>query len=94
MLTASEYLAGVVKPILGHPDYFKVTHSVDEMGVLLSVEVHKDDMGLILGRHGETAKAIRHLVRIVGMAAKQRISVRINEPEGSTYQPKHFKDEW
>lgn len=93
-MPVSEYLASVVKPILGHPDYFKVTQSVDEMGVLLSVEVHKDDMGLILGRHGETAKSIRHMVRIVGMSGRQRVSVRINEPEGSTYKRKQFDNEW
>ena len=80
MIPVSEYLASVVKPILARPDYFSITHTTDEMGILLSINVHKDDMGLILGRKGETAKAIRHLVRIVGMSKKQRVSVRINEP--------------
>lgn len=92
-MPASEYLVSVVKPILNHPDYLKVVQSVDEMGVLLSVDVHKNDMGLLLGRHGETAKAVRHLVRIVGMTSKQRVSIHINEPEGSTYKRKQFENE-
>ena len=83
-----EYIANVVKPILTHPDYFNVLEKHDDMGVLLSIDVHKDDMGLLIGTKGETAKAIRHLVFIVGMGEKQRVSLKINEPEGSTYKRK------
>lgn len=93
MLTASDYLATIVKPILAHPEDFTVEQTVDEMGVLLSVKVHKDDMGTIVGRGGLTAKAIRHLVRIVGLMAKQRVSIRITEPDGSTYKSNRYKNE-
>lgn len=81
-----DYFIAIVKPILKHPDDLRVSETQDDMGVLLSVDVHKEDMGIIVGRSGETAKSIRHLVRIVGIIAKQRVSIRINEPEGSTYK--------
>lgn len=92
-MPATDYVALVVKPILTHPDIFRVSQRQDEMGVLLTIDVHKEDMGIIIGKNGETAKSIRHLVRIVGLVAKQRVSIRINEPEGSTYKRKEFSDE-
>jgi len=54
------------------------------MGVLLTLDVHPDDMGKIIGRSGNTAKAIRTLLRVVGMKNNARVNLKINEPEGST----------
>lgn len=86
MQPVSEYLIAIVRPILSHPDYLSVNQTVDDMGVLLCMKVHKDDMGTVVGRSGETAKAIRQLVRIVGLIDRKRVSIRIEEPEGSTYK--------
>jgi len=40
-------------------------------------------MGKIIGRMGNTAKAIRTLLRIIGMKNNARVNLKINEPEGS-----------
>ncbi len=92
-MPVTDYLTNLVKPILTHPESFNVSQKHDDMGVLLSIDVHKEDMGLIVGKGGETAKAIRHLVRIVGLTGKQRVSIRINEPEGSDYKSNKNNDE-
>jgi hypothetical protein len=52
------------------------------MGVLMTLDVNKDDMGKIIGREGNTAKAIRTLLRVVGMKNNSRVNLKINEPEG------------
>lgn len=93
MQPVSEYLIVIVRPLLSHPDFLTVVQTVDDMGVLLSMKVHKEDMGTVVGRNGETAKSIRQLVRIVGLIGKQRISIRINEPDGSTYKRKEKTNE-
>lgn len=54
------------------------------MGVLISLTVNPADMGKIIGRMGNTAKAIRTLLRIIGMKNNARVNLKINEPEGST----------
>jgi hypothetical protein len=54
------------------------------MGVLLTLDVHAEDMGKIIGRSGNTAKAIRTLLRVVGMKNDARVNLKINEPEGGT----------
>ncbi len=79
-----EFLDQVVKSLVDHPEGVKVTRKVDEMGVLLSLDVHPEDMGKIIGRQGNTAKAIRTLLRVVGMKNNARVNLKINEPEGST----------
>ena len=85
-MDASDYVKLIVCPLLRHPDELKVTTTHDDMGVLLTLDLNKEDMGIIIGRSGETAKAVRHLVRIVGIVGNARVSVKINEPEGSTYK--------
>lgn len=76
------FLEYVVRSLVDNPDDVKITRTIDEMGVLLTLEVNKDDMGKIIGRSGQTAKAIRTLLRVVGMKHDARVNLKINEPEG------------
>jgi len=85
-MTPEQYLISIISPLIKHPEDLVVTPSSDEMGVLLSVSLHKEDMGAIIGKSGETAKAIRLLLRIVGIKVGARVSMRINEPDGSTHR--------
>lgn len=78
-----QFLEQVVKAIVDNPDDVKSGRTVDEMGVLLTLDVNPDDMGKIIGRSGNTAKAIRTLLRVVGMKNESRVNLKINEPEGS-----------
>ena len=78
-----QFLEYVVKALVDHPEDVKVNRTVDEMGVLLTLLVHKDDMGKIIGRSGATAKAIRTILRVVGMKHEARVNLKIEEPEGS-----------
>ena len=77
-----EFLEFVIKGLVDHPGDVKVERKVDEMGVLLTLKVNPEDMGQIIGREGSTAKAIRNLVRIVGLKNHARVNLKIEEPEG------------
>ena len=79
------FLEYLVKSIVENPDKVEVSRKVDEMGVLLSLKVAPQDMGLVVGRQGTTAKAIRSLLRIVGIRNNARVNLKIEEPEGSTH---------
>lgn len=83
-----EFLEFLVKSIVDHPDDVVIDRRVDEMGVLLSLKVHAQDMGQVVGRQGATAKAIRSLLRIVGIKGNARVNLKIEEPEGSTHRPR------
>lgn len=77
-----QFLEFVVKALVDNPDDVKITRVVDEMGVLLTLAVNKDDMGKVIGRSGATAKAIRTVLRVVGMKNDARVNLKIEEPEG------------
>jgi uncharacterized protein len=77
-----QFLETLVKSLVDHPESVRINRTVDEMGVLLTLDVHAEDMGKIIGRSGNTAKAIRTLLRVVGMKNDARVNLKINEPEG------------
>jgi uncharacterized protein len=77
-----EFVEYVVKALVDNADKVKVERRVDEMGVLITLDVDAADMGKIIGRDGATAKALRTLLRVVGMKNNARVNLKINEPEG------------
>lgn len=77
-----QFLEYVVKALVDNPDDVVIVRSVDEMGVLLTLTVNASDMGKIIGRDGNIAKAIRTLLRVVGMKHNARVNLKVNEPVG------------
>lgn len=84
-----EFVEYIIKSIVNNPDAVKVDRTVDELGVLLTVKVDQKDMGLLIGRSGSTAKAIRTLARIIGMRHNARVNLKIEEPEGGRLAPEN-----
>lgn len=78
-----EFLEFVIKEIVSHPKDVKVERTVDEMGVLLTLKVNSEDMGQVIGREGQTARAVRTLLRTIGAKLNARLNLKIEEPEGS-----------
>ncbi len=77
-----QFLEYVVKAIVDNPEDVNINRQVDEMGVLLTLKVSPKDMGQVVGRQGATAKAIRSLLKIVGIKNNARVNLKIEEPEG------------
>ena len=84
------FLEYVVKALVDNPNDEKIERTVEEMGVLITLTVNPADMGKIIGRMGNTAKAIRTLLRIIGMKNNARVNLKINEPAGSTRPEGHM----
>jgi len=78
-----EFLEFVVKSIVAQPNDVKVDRNIDERGVLLTLHINPNDMGYVIGKRGQTAKAIRTLLKIVGAKNNARVNLKIDEPEGS-----------
>ena len=85
MDTDQAFLEYVVKALVDNQDAVQVVRTVDEMGVLLTLTVSPDDMGKIIGRDGNIAKALRTLLRVVGMKHNARVNMKINEPAGGKH---------
>ncbi len=82
-----DFLEYVVKALVDKPEEVEVDRKVDELGVLMTLKVSREDMGKIIGRSGNTAKAIRTLLRVVGMKNNARVNLKIEEPEGGERAP-------
>lgn len=88
-----EFVEFIVKNIVDNPNDVVVDRTVDERGVLLTLKVNPEDMGYVIGRQGQSARALRTLLRIVGVRNNARVNLKIFEPEGSNRgQRRHDHD--
>lgn len=78
-----EFTEQIVRAIVNHPEDVTTDRIVDERGVLITLHINQEDMGYVIGRQGQTARAIRTLLKIVGAKANARVNLKIYEPEGS-----------
>ncbi len=83
------FLEYAVKALVDHPESVETTRTIDQMGVLLTLTVHPEDMGKIIGKSGKTAEALRILLRVVGMKGNARVNLKINEPVGGKRELEH-----
>ncbi len=79
-----EFLTYVLRSLTEDHDELKISSQIDELGVLLTVQVSNRDMGKLIGKGGQTIKALRTLLRLLGATQKQRVNLKILEPELST----------
>jgi len=80
MEKSKAFLEYIVTSLVEFPNEVNIDSQIDEMGVLLTLHVSKEDMGKVIGREGNTAKAIRTLLRVIGMRDNARINLKIAEP--------------
>ncbi|MBU0649406.1 KH domain-containing protein [Patescibacteria group bacterium] len=78
-----DFVEYIVRAIVGNPKDVKTERTVDERGVLITLHINQADMGYVIGKQGQTARALRTLLKIVGAKANARVNLKIHEPEGS-----------
>lgn len=88
-----DFVEYVIKSIVGQPEKVIVNRTVDDMGVLLTLQVAKEDMGKVIGKSGQTAKSIRILLRVIGSKTNTRVNMKIVEPEGGEVVGGELEDE-
>ncbi len=77
MAKLQETLLDIAKAIVDSPDEVKVTVEEDERSITLTLTVAPDDMGMVIGRHGRIAKAIRSVIKAASVSSGKRVSVDI-----------------
>lgn len=74
------FLRYVLESIIDDKDQLVIESKIDELGILLTVQVSDRDMGKLIGKAGQTVKALRTLLRLLGGTLQQRINLKILEP--------------
>ena len=79
MQNLKEILADIARAIVDHPDDVVVTVEEKDNDVTLTLGVHADDMGMVIGRHGKIAKAIRSVMKSVAGTCGKKVNVEIKD---------------
>lgn len=72
-----EFLKYLVENLVHHTDDIKIEHTQDELGVLLTLSVNKEDMWIIIGKGGNTINSIRSVLRLLWMKIDKRINLKV-----------------
>lgn len=75
------YLSGIVQGLVANKEAVSVEFKKDDMGVLFTVHLDPDDAGKVIGRGGNTAKAIRTIAYSVGFMNDMKASVQFDVPD-------------
>ncbi len=74
----TKVLADIARAIVDDPDQVSVTEEIDERGhVTLTLSVSPDDTGMVIGRHGRIAKAIRTVMKTAATSEGKHVTVEI-----------------
>ena len=79
MQSLKDILADIARAIVDHPDDVTVTEEERGEDVVLTLNVHPDDMGMVIGRHGRIAKAIRTVIKAASAECGKRVNVEIRD---------------
>ena len=72
-----ELVEVIASALVDNPSEVVVTETETEEGIVLSLTVAPDDMGIVIGKQGRIAKAIRTVVRAAGSKGDKKIMVDI-----------------
>lgn len=70
-------LTDIARAIVDSPDQVSVTETVEEDEIKLVLTVAPEDTGMVIGRHGKIAKAIRSVMKVAASGSGKRITVEI-----------------
>jgi predicted RNA-binding protein YlqC (UPF0109 family) len=70
-------LADMARAIVDHPDAVSVTKTEKEDELLLTLTVAEGDMGMVIGKHGKIARALRTVMKAAAKIADKKITVDI-----------------
>ena len=77
MTDLKETLCNIAKAIVDTPDEVVVCETTEGKKVNLILTVAEDDMGMVIGKHGKIAKAIRTVMRVAANADGKDVNVEI-----------------
>ncbi len=79
-----DLLSFIVTSLVTKPDAVVIDEQKVDGGITLNLTVDPSDMGLIIGKSGQTIRAIRRLLTVRAIAENVRINLQLTEPQGES----------
>ena len=74
-----EFIGFIARALVDHPDSVDISEVVGEKTTVYEMRVAPEDLGKVIGRKGQTAKAIRTLISAVSAKKGKRALLEILE---------------
>lgn len=72
-----EFLQFMIENLVENKDEITINKTEDELGILLTLGVAKDDMWVIIWKGGNTINSIRTILRIYGTKVNKRVNLKV-----------------
>ncbi|MBQ6370559.1 MAG: KH domain-containing protein [Firmicutes bacterium] len=72
-----ELVSAIAKSLVSHPEAVEVTESQTDDTTVIQLKVAEDDMGMVIGKQGRIAKAIRTVVKAAATKSNKKVVVEI-----------------
>lgn len=79
-----QFVEYIVKSLVSHPEDIAIERVIDDKGTLLTLTVHPEDLGRVIGRRGSTAQSVRTLLRALASKNGERYNLKIVNNDGFT----------
>lgn len=70
----------IVKNLVTKPKEIAIEEQIENGNINLTLSVDPSDMGIIIGKSGQTIRAIRKLLTVRAIAENVRVNLQLNEP--------------
>ncbi len=70
-------LTNIARALVDEPDAVNVDEEINGDDIELTLTVAENDTGMVIGRHGRIAKAIRQIMKAAANTAGKRVTVEI-----------------
>ena len=72
-----ELVSAIARSLVEHPEAVEVTESKSDDTTVIQLKVAEDDMGMVIGKQGRIAKAIRTVVKAAATKTNEKVVVEI-----------------
>ncbi len=73
----------IITNLVSKPEAVAIEEQKDNGQVNLNLSVDPSDMGMVIGKGGQTIRAIRKLLAVRAIAENVMVNLKLNEPVGA-----------
>lgn len=88
-----ELLEYIVTNLVTKPESVSIDEQINGTDITYTLTVDPEDMGLIIGKNGQTIRSIRRLLTVRAIAENVRVNLQLSEPENSDKSQKSEVEE-